>query len=90
MTRSSVPLADIHVHLYGSIYPSDYLEFVRDRDVDWDRYESAYHAAFGVARLSVTSSIATGPVSSALRRSSTACSSLETVTRVASSAFRRR
>ena len=47
--RSAVPLADIHVHLYGSIHAADYLEFVRNREVDWERYESAYHAAYGVA-----------------------------------------
>ena len=46
MTRRT---ADIHVHLYGSIQPADYLDFVRSRDVDWEHYESAYHAAYGVA-----------------------------------------
>ncbi len=48
MVRPAVPLADVHTHLYGSIQPADYLEFVRNLDVDWDRYEAAYYAAYGV------------------------------------------
>lgn len=49
MAKPAVPLADIHLHLYGSIHSADYLELVLNRDVEWDRYESEYYAAYGVA-----------------------------------------
>ena len=42
-------LAELHLHLYGSIDPADWLEHVKDREVDWDWYESAFLAAYGEA-----------------------------------------
>ena len=47
---SNVPgprLADLHLHLYGSIHHQDYLEHLTTRSVDWSTYEEAYEAAFG-------------------------------------------
>ena len=42
-------LADLHLHLYGSIGPADWLEHVKDREIDWESYESAFLEAYGVA-----------------------------------------
>ena len=47
MINSVGRLADIHLHLYGSIHPQDYLRFVQGRDVDWSSYEAAYNEAYG-------------------------------------------
>ncbi len=46
---SNVPrlgIADLHLHLYGSIHHQDYLEHLTTRSVDWSTYEEAYEAAF--------------------------------------------
>ena len=42
MIRTTKQLADIHLHLYGSIYSMDYLAFLKNRVVDWSFYEAAY------------------------------------------------
>ena len=42
-------LAELHLHLYGSIDPSDWLEQLKDREVDWESYESTFRAAYGEA-----------------------------------------
>ena len=47
MTRTTKPLADLHLHLYGSIHSLDYLGFVKNRVVDWTAYESAFQEAYG-------------------------------------------
>ena len=41
------PLADLHLHLYGSIHYLDYLKFVRNRVVDWTSYREAFQEAYG-------------------------------------------
>ena len=40
-------LAELHLHLYGTIDPADWLEYVKDREVDWESYESTFLAAYG-------------------------------------------
>ena len=40
-------LADLHLHMYGSIHYLDYLDFLSDRDVDWHTYEAGYLEAYG-------------------------------------------
>ena len=49
MNRYSRKLADLHTHLYGCIHSADFLEFLKDREVDWARYESNYHRVYGVS-----------------------------------------
>ena len=39
--------AELHLHLYGTIRPTDFLDWVRDRDVDWSYYERVYEEAYG-------------------------------------------
>ena len=90
MPRPATPLADIHVHLYGSILAADYLEFVRNQDVDWERYESAYQAAYGVTTPARDILERRRSGEPARRRSSTACSFSETRTPATSSDFRQR
>ena len=41
-------LADLHTHLYGYIDSADFLEFLRDRDVDWTAYQSNFQRVYGV------------------------------------------
>jgi adenosine deaminase len=43
------PLAELHLHLYGTIRAEDYLERVAGRPVDWQRYEQAFEDAYGAA-----------------------------------------
>lgn len=40
-------LADIHLHLYGSIRAEDFLGYVAHRDVDWTPFETAYWDLYG-------------------------------------------
>ena len=40
-------LADLHLHLYGSIHCDDYLDHVIDRPVDWTAYKAAFRDAYG-------------------------------------------
>ena len=51
MNRYPRKLADLHTHLYGCIHSADFLEFLKDREVDWTRYESNYHRVYGVSPL---------------------------------------
>ena len=51
MNRHPRKLADLHTHLYGCIHSADFLEFLKDREVDWTRYESNYHRVYGVSPL---------------------------------------
>ena len=44
-------LADLHLHLYGSIHCDDYLDFVIDRPVDWTAYKAAFQDAYGEVSL---------------------------------------
>ncbi len=41
-------LADLHTHLYGCIDSADFLEFLLDRDVDWNAYQSNFQRVYGV------------------------------------------
>ncbi len=45
--RAPPPLAELHLHLYGCIRAEDYLERVRDLDIDWGWYEREFEQAFG-------------------------------------------
>ncbi len=47
--RTAPPLAELHLHLYGTIRAEDFLERVAGRPVDWRRYEQAFEDAYGVA-----------------------------------------
>ena len=47
MTTGSQGLADLHLHLYGSIHWRQFLEFIRNRPVDWTSYENAFLEAYG-------------------------------------------
>lgn len=47
MPESPKRLADLHLHLYGSIHSQDYLDYVIDRPVNWAGYEAAFLAAYG-------------------------------------------
>jgi hypothetical protein len=40
-------LAELHLHLYGTIRPRDLLDYITHRQVAWDWYETAMHAAYG-------------------------------------------
>ena len=47
MPSAATPrLADLHLHLYGSIHHQDYLERLTSRSIDWSAYDEAYQAAF--------------------------------------------
>ncbi len=47
MTARNHGLADLHLHLYGSINWRQFLEFVRTRSVDWASYENSFLDAYG-------------------------------------------
>ncbi len=47
MANSTGRLADLHLHMYGSIHYLDYLDFVSRRDVDWSAYETGFEDAYG-------------------------------------------
>ena len=40
-------LADIHLHLYGSIHWRDFLAFVKSHSVDWNSYENYFNEVYG-------------------------------------------
>ena len=42
----SPPLAELHLHLYGAIRAEHYLDFVRNRVVDWRFYEHQFEKAY--------------------------------------------
>jgi adenosine deaminase len=39
--------AETHLHLYGTIRPEPFLEWVHGREVDWGYYEQSYERAYG-------------------------------------------
>ena len=39
--------AELHLHLYGTIRPGAFLDYVSERDVDWGYYEHTYEQAYG-------------------------------------------
>jgi hypothetical protein len=41
------PLAELHLHLYGTIRAEDYLEHVASREIDWGYYEDRFEDAYG-------------------------------------------
>ena len=47
MIKQHKQLADLHLHLLGSIHPSDCLEFIKLRTVDWETYEVDFQEAYG-------------------------------------------
>jgi adenosine deaminase len=47
MTDPRLPLAELHLHLYGTIRPDDYLERLGAREVDWRWYEATFERAYG-------------------------------------------
>ena len=49
MNRNQPKLADLHLHLYGSIHWQELLEFLGNRIVDWTAYEAAFQEAYGEA-----------------------------------------
>ena len=51
-------LAELHLHLHGTMPASLFLDFVRDRPVDWRFYEAEYRRVYGV----------TPPIQDILRR----------------------
>ena len=46
--RGTAPLAELHLHLYGTIRPDYFLRYIESRPFTWDRYEAAMEAAYGV------------------------------------------
>ena len=49
MTKAATSLADLHLHLYGAIRHSRFLQYIRDREVDWTAYRAGFQAAYGVS-----------------------------------------
>ncbi len=47
MTTGHRGLADLHLHLYGSIHWRQFLDFIRTRSVNWTSYENAFLEAYG-------------------------------------------
>jgi len=47
MTDPRLPLAELHLHLYGTIRAEDYLERLGAREVDWGWYEATFERAYG-------------------------------------------
>jgi adenosine deaminase len=48
MIDPRLPLAELHLHLYGTIRAEDYLERLGARDIDWRFYEKHFERAYGV------------------------------------------
>ena len=40
-------LAELHLHLYGTIRAGDYLRYIAEREVEWDWYEAEMIKAYG-------------------------------------------
>ena len=40
-------LAELHLHLYGTIRPAAFLDWVAGREVDWGLYERSFEQAYG-------------------------------------------
>ena len=47
MTTGHRGLADLHLHLYGSIHWQQFLDYIWDRSVGWTSYENAFLEAYG-------------------------------------------
>ena len=47
MTDPRLPLAELHLHMYGTIRAEDYLERLGTREVDWRFYETVFERAYG-------------------------------------------
>jgi adenosine deaminase len=47
MVDQRLPLAELHLHMYGTIRAEDYLERLGAREVDWRFYETTFERAYG-------------------------------------------
>lgn len=47
MTDFRLPLAELHLHLYGTIRAEDCLERLGTREIDWRYYEKTFERAYG-------------------------------------------
>ena len=47
MAHPSLPLAELHLHMYGTIRAEDYLERLGAREIDWGFYETMFERAYG-------------------------------------------
>ncbi len=47
MTQSRPPLAELHLHMYGTIRAEDFLSRLGAREVDWRFYETMFERAYG-------------------------------------------
>ena len=47
MADPRLPLAELHLHMYGTIRAEDYLERLGAREVDWRFYEAMFERAYG-------------------------------------------
>ena len=47
MIDERLPLAELHLHMYGTIRAEDYLERLGAREVDWRFYETMFERAYG-------------------------------------------
>ncbi len=47
MTDPRLPLAELHLHLYGTIRADDYLSRLGAREIDWGFYEGMFERAYG-------------------------------------------
>ena len=48
MVRERAPLAELHLHLYGTVRHDHFLRYIESRPFTWDRYEAGMEAAYGV------------------------------------------
>ncbi len=46
MVDRRLPLAELHLHMYGTIRAEDYLERLGAREVDWRFYETTFERAW--------------------------------------------
>ena len=46
-TLTAMRFAELHLHLYGTIRPRAFLDWVAPRDVDWGSYEESFEQAYG-------------------------------------------
>ena len=49
MAASRVPLAELHLHLFGCIRHSRFLHYILGREIDWTTYKAGFQAAYGVS-----------------------------------------
>ena len=47
MADPRLPLAELHLHMYGTIRAEDYLDRLGAREVDWGFYETMFERAYG-------------------------------------------